>query len=201
MTSPELHSLTSFQVTVSYGRQQTTFDIWGADRATPVARLYRAGAYDSLRALQLLVGPQLANIAGYVTERAAYAPDRTELGTVNSRFGAPRRKRWSVAQPGLPVLTGHPTGASATRYRFPFSLVLTGVANNVLPFNFLFDARDSTGFVISRSGGVRARFAVTVHDSRVDRRLVLAAVVALNRFESSDVRQEAIDLTANPFST
>jgi hypothetical protein len=201
MTSPELHSMTSFQVTVSYGRQQTTFDIWGADRATPVARLYRAGAYDSLRALQLLVGPQLADIAGYVTERAAYAPDRTELGTVNSRFGAPRRKRWSVAQPGLPVLTAHPTGASATRYRFPFSLVLTGVANNVLPFNFLFDARDSTGFVVSRSGGVRAKFAVTVHDSRVDRRLVLATVVALNRFESSDVRQEAIDLTANPFNT
>jgi len=29
----------------------------------------------------------------------------------------------------------------------------------------------------------------------------IAAVVALNRFESSDVRQEAVDLTANPFNT
>jgi hypothetical protein len=54
-------------------------------------------------------------------------------------------------------------------------------------------------FVVSRRAGIRARFTVAVHDPRLDRRLVLAGAVALSEGESGDMRQEAVDLTANPF--
>jgi hypothetical protein len=200
MSTSQLQSLTSFSVTVKYSRSETVLDVTVAGQAAPVARLFKASQYDSRQPFQLLVGAQLTELDGLVTGFAAFEPDRTKLGTVQSKHRPLRGKRWQVDQPGLPTLTARATGSSAFRYAFPFALVLSGtLANSFLPFNFSFQAKDSQGFVVSRRTGARARFTVTVHDPRVDRRLVLASVVALNQYESSDLRQEAVDLTANPF--
>lgn len=50
-----------------------------------------------------------------------------------------------------------------------------------------------------RKPDIRAEFDVEVHDPRVDRRLVLAAVLALSRYQSNDLRPEIADVTGNPF--
>jgi hypothetical protein len=200
MNPTEFQTLTSFTVSPSYGRNETTLDVVAAGQPTPVARLFKASQYDSRQPLQLLVGPQLADPAGYVNGFAAYAADRTKLGTITSRRRPFGTRRWQLEQPGLPALTAKPTGTSALRYRFPFALLLTGtLANSFLPFRYRFHGTDCQGFTVSRRAGIRARFTVTVHDQRVDRRVVLASVVALSHYESNDLRQEGVDLTANPF--
>lgn len=200
MNTTELHTLTSFTVTTKYGRNQTILDVVATGHPTPIARLFKASQYDSRQPLQLLVGPQLADPAGYISGFAAYAADRTKLATVVSRrrpFGV---RRWQLEQTGLPALTAKPTGTSSIRYRFPLAIVLTGtLANGFLPFQFRFRSAASEGFTVSRHAGIRARFTVTVHDPRLDRRIILATVVALSKHESSDLRQEGVDLTANPF--
>jgi hypothetical protein len=202
MSIAELRSLTAFRVSARYGRTETTFDVRMPGRPTPVARLFKAGPYDSLRAFHVLTGPDLTDLAGYVTGLAAYAPDRTQVGSVASRSRVLRPARWSVEQPGLGTLAAQHAGISAVRFVFPFSIVLSGtVADTVLPFRFCFRSSDSRGFVVSRHTGLRARFTVTVHDPRLDRRLILAAVVSLNRYASSDLRQDIVDATANPFQT
>jgi hypothetical protein len=195
-----IESLTSFTVTVSYGRSDTTFDVRAPGRSAPVARVHKASQYDSRYLYHVLAGPNLTEPAGYINSTAAWAADRSKLGTIGSEGGALRRRRWRVDQYGLPALIAHPAGVSAVRYRFPLSLVLTRtIADNVLPFKLAFRAPESHGFVVARATGIRASFTVTVHDTRVDRRLILACVVALNRYESADLRQEIVDLTANPF--
>jgi hypothetical protein len=200
MSISELRSLASFTVAVSYGRNETALDVRVTGQPEPVARLFKASQYDSRFPFQVLTGPQLSEVGGYVTPFAAFAANRAQLGKVKSRYRPLRAKSWEVEQPGLPVLSARPIGASSLRYRFPFSLLLADtLADSFLPFNFLFQGNESRGFVVSRATGIRARFTVTVHDPRVDRRLVLAAVVGLNRYASSDVRQDVVDLTANPF--
>lgn len=200
MTSADLQSLTAFSVTPRYGRNETTFDVRAAGQSAPVARLFKASQYDSRHPLQVLIGPQLTDPAGYVNAFGAYAADQTQLGTVRSRYRSLRATRWQLDQTNLSTLVARPTGISSLRYRFPFVIVLgRSVASNFLPFRFWFQAKDSQGFVVSRHAGIRARFTVAVHDPRLDRRLILAAVVALSERESGDLRQEAIDLTANPF--
>jgi hypothetical protein len=39
-----------------------------------------------------------------------------------------------------------------------------------------------------------------VHDPRIDRRLILAAIVGLNQYEAADLRREAVNLTTKPFT-
>lgn len=200
MNAAELQSLTSFDVRVSYGRNETTLDVRVSGRPAPVARLFKPSQYDGRAPFQLLAGPQLTELAGYITPFSAFASDRTKLGTVKSRYRVLRPNRWEYDQPGLPTLTARPRGGSSVRYLFPLSLVLTSsIVNNFMPFKFSFQAKEMQGFQIARATGLRARFTVAVYDPRIDRRLVLAAVVGLNQFESSDVRQEVVDLTANPF--
>ena len=102
----------------------------------PVTRLFKATRYDSNQPLRVLVGADLTEPAGFIAGFTAFGPDRTELGRVRARSGW-RRRPWEAEQPGLPVLTARPIGASALRYRFPFSLVL-GSGDSFLPFRFRF---------------------------------------------------------------
>jgi hypothetical protein len=197
MTSEDVWSSPSLQVTTHYGRQETSMDVLVPGVAAPVARLVKAGRADSAKPYRLTVGAELAGLVG---GPIAYGADGVQVGRVDSRRQALRGYRWSVDQPGLGTLTAKAVGASGLRYRWPQSMVLAGgPASNVLPFEFRFTGGDSAGFTVRRRAGVRATFEVTVHDPRVDRRLVLAAVVNLSVHESGDVRQEIADITGNPF--
>jgi hypothetical protein len=199
----ELRALMSFTVAIKYGRSETALDVWSPGEAAPVARLVKDGPYDGRGPFRVLVGSPLTKTAGSVSSAgsAAYSSHGDQLGTVASSHGVLRAKRWTVHQPTLPPLIARPIGMSSVRYVFPLSLALSGtLADRFLPFRFSFQGNRSRGFVVRRTAGMRARFAVNIHDDRIDRRLVLATVVALSRWESGDVRQEFIDLTANPLA-
>jgi hypothetical protein len=201
MTGGAALAFTTATVTVRYSPAGTAFEVRVPGQADPVARVTKESNYSTPRPFQVHTGPGPGEFAGYVTPFAAYGPDRTKLGTIKSRHRVLRPDRWQVDQPGLGVLPAHPAGPGRIRYVFPFSLVLSGnVTNAVLPFIFRFRSARSAGFTVHRKAGLRARFTVAVHAPEVDRLIVLATVVALNQFESTDLRQEAVDL-AGPFTT
>lgn len=195
VTDPSLWSASSFRVSFRYGRQETGVDVVAG--GTLVARLVKVGRPDSAQPYRLTVAGQPAGIIG---GPVAYGPDGAPLGRVDSRKQVMRGYRWSVDQPGLGTLTASAVGASGLRYAWPQSMVLaSGPANAVLPFRFHFRGGGSDGFTVHRKAGMRAEFDVEVHDPRVDRRLAIAAVLALSRYESNDLRQEIADITGNPF--
>jgi hypothetical protein len=196
MTAPAAFwSAPSFRVLFHYSRSETTADVLTDGK--PVARLTKAGPPASAQPFHLTVADAPAGIIG---GPIAYGPDGTQLGRVHSRGGGLGKRRWSVEQPGLGTLTAKAVGVSGLRYRWPQSIVLaSSPANSVLPFAFHFKDAGSTGFTIRRRAGVRAEFDVDIHDERVDRRVVLAAVLGLARDESNDLRSEIADITGNPF--
>jgi hypothetical protein len=205
MTGPDrttdLPSLTSFTITIRYSRAETALDVHTPGHSMPVARVVKNSHYGSRHPFHVLTGPGLDQLAGYVTPFAAYSPDRARIGTVTSRHRVLRPDRWQIDQHNLGALPAHPAGTSRIRYTFPLSLLLAGnITNAILPFTFRFHSPQSPGFTITRKAGLRARFTTTVHDPQIDRRLILAAVVGLNQYESADLRQEAVDLTTNPFT-
>lgn len=214
-----LQSLTSFTVTADYHRHATTLDVWPEGRPAPEARLHKDGPVLDLDPFRVLTGPRLDEPDGQVSRTGAWAPDGTRIGTVTHLVGRTARKldryqvspaklqasRWRVEQVGLPVVSGGPAGAIG-RLRFNAltdflleSNVLTGhnPVDYLLPFAFRFAGEGLSGFEISRSAG-RSRLSVTVHDPRIDRRLVLACVVSVNSLHNPTLSQAAVNLTTNP---
>lgn len=194
-----LPTLDAFTVSARYGRDETTYDVRQPGGSAVVARLHKASQHDSRYPLTALTGPRLDEPAGYVNAFGAYGLDKSRTASVTSERRAFGVRRWRIDRPQL---TGKSAGLSALRYRFPLSLVLTGgPANYVLPFTLRFSGPNSTGFTVVRRAGLRAGFTVTIHDPGLDRLVVLATVVALSTYESTDFRQEAVDATANPFKS
>lgn len=217
-----LQALTSFTVTADYGRHETTFDIRAPGQREPAARLHKNGPVLNLDRFEVLTGPGLAEPAGQVARNGAWAADGTQVGTVAYQVSktdkklnkswlnpvpAPglRAKRWQIEQAGLPPITGGPAGLTG---RLRFNAVTDAVLNSdvmvgqnpidyVVPFKFRFDVAGAPGFEISRHAG-RSTLHVSVHDSRIDRRLVFACVVYINSLHNPTLSQTAVNLSTNP---
>lgn len=88
------------------------------------------------------------------------------------------RSTWHLQQPGLPTLTGKERNAMvAVLRRFSDSL-------SWLPYHFDFSIGASIAFSVDRKWGLRDRYAIEIHDSRLDRRLVIAMAVALDALQA-----------------
>lgn len=212
-----LQSLGSFTVTASFERHKTIFEVWPPRQPEPTARLYKDGPLLSRQPFQLLTGLANGEPSGIVTRRGAWTADGTAVGAVldgavvldrlQGLTPGPKlpRWRWRMEQDGLPVLTGRPAGLAA-RARFnrvtdfllqpPLDTSFLSFGDYVLPFRFRFRAGSLAGFDISRRTG-QARLHVTVHDPRIDRRLVLACVVSISSTHESTIRQTAVNITTN----
>lgn len=88
------------------------------------------------------------------------------------------RSTWHLQQPGLPTLTGRERRLLvALLRRFTDSLAW-------LPYHFDFGVGAHFAFSVDRRWGVRDRYRVTIHDPRLDRRLVIAMAVALDALQA-----------------
>jgi len=88
------------------------------------------------------------------------------------------RSTWHLQQPGLPTLTGRERRLLvALLRRFTDSLAW-------LPYHFDFGVGAHFAFSVERRWGVRDRYRVTIHDPRLDRRLVIAMAVALDALQA-----------------
>ncbi|HEX8629357.1 MAG TPA: hypothetical protein VF755_14420 [Catenuloplanes sp.] len=87
------------------------------------------------------------------------------------------RSTWHVEQPGVGVLTGQETNlAVALLRRFVDSL-------SWLPYHFDFVLTGQPAFSVVKKWGLRDRYVVTVHDPRLDRRVVIAMAVGLDALQ------------------
>jgi uncharacterized protein YxjI len=105
--------------------------------------------------------------------------DGTPIGLFRKNFAASLlRSTWHLEQPGYGELTGQETNQLvAILRRFIDSL-------SWLPYHFDFAIGDRPAFSVVKKWGFRDRYVVTIHDPRLDRRLVCAMAVALDALQS-----------------
>jgi len=88
------------------------------------------------------------------------------------------RSTWHLDQPGFGEMIGRETNIwVAVLRRFVDSL-------SWLPYHFDFVIADRPVFSVVKKWGLRDRYLVTIHDPRVDRRLVAAMSVALDALQA-----------------
>ncbi|MBL7253770.1 hypothetical protein [Paractinoplanes lichenicola] len=88
------------------------------------------------------------------------------------------RSTWHLEQPGFGEMIGRETNVwVAVLRRFVEAL-------SWLPYHFDFVLGDRPVFSVVKKWGLRDRYVVTIHDPRVDRRLVAAMSVALDALQS-----------------
>ncbi|SNY49600.1 hypothetical protein SAMN05421748_11060 [Paractinoplanes atraurantiacus] len=88
------------------------------------------------------------------------------------------RSTWHLEQPGFGEMIGRETNVwVAVLRRFVDSL-------SWLPYHFDFVIADRPVFSVVKKWGLRDKYVVTIHDPRVDRRLVAAMSVALDALQS-----------------
>lgn len=213
-----LQSLHRLAVTLRLQLDRTTMDVGAPDGGPPVARLVKEGDLRRRLAYDIRTGPELDEPAGQLTSYGALGTDGGVIGVVNPSHGrhrvpdgeihplvglrqgrrADNPAHWTVAQHGLPPLTGEAVGLPT---RLTFNRVAEFASHqgldlwmfdHVTPLHFHYGAKESPGFSVSRSPG-RARFEITVHDLRVDRRVPLALLAAISQYVLASPRTEAVD--------
>ncbi|MEV6058123.1 hypothetical protein [Streptomyces sp. NPDC052107] len=196
-----IQTLSSFTVTADYGRAHTTYNVHVDGQQAPVARMHKDTVYSSPSEYRVYTGPRLDELAGYVTDFSAKAADRTPLGKVDTRTRALRDNEWTVIQNGLGELTGESAGVSTKLRRDSRlgNLLSVPASEFVFTTRLHFRSPESAGFELTRLRGVRARYAATIHDGRVNRLLILACIAHYAEHHAQDIRQPLAEMTANPF--
>jgi uncharacterized protein YxjI len=88
------------------------------------------------------------------------------------------RSTWHLEQPGYGEMIGRETNVTvAILRRFIDSL-------SWLPYHFEFAMGDHPAFSVVKNWGLTDRYMVTIHDPRLDRRLVTAMAVALDALQA-----------------
>lgn len=212
----ELRALTSFSAKVRLSTSRTILDVLPAEGAPPVARMTKVGPLRKRAAYELFTGPGLKTVAGQLSPSGALDAEGRSLGIVNLTAGrvpdadvhplhgglrtnaVADPRRWRVVQPGLPPLSGQPVDRAA---RLNYNHV-TGVMDKIGfgikvdyrgILTFRFSAPGCEGFTVAVTSR-KARHDVTVHDERVDRRLILACLAALTLKVMETARGEAVDM-------
>ncbi|MER5642267.1 hypothetical protein ABT095_35660 [Kitasatospora sp. NPDC002227] len=193
-----IQQLTEFTVTLDYGRAHTTFLVHVDGQKEPVVRVHKDAAYDHTALFEVRTGPGLDQLAGYVTQSYALAPDRSRIGNVNHKNRSWKHDLFTFEQTGLAPLEGEPVGV-ANKARRILPGLDWGVVDAALKFEMRFRSAESAGFEFAREAGVRASYTVKVHDPRIDRVLLLACLVHFNTYGTTDLRKGIVDVTANPF--
>jgi hypothetical protein len=197
-----IDSLTEFTVVPEYHRSRTLYHVYSGGSRTPVAQARIDRAPDTLRPLEVFTGPGLDQPAGWVNSFSARGPDRVMIGEVNSRFGLVGKAKWVFAQDGLPEMQGKRAGVTnALRDGLPMvrDILTGGIADAALSAHLRFSGPDCPGFEFTRPPGIKTRYKVRVHDRRVSRLLVLAAILNYDFRFNADPRKDASALTSNPF--
>lgn len=192
-----IDSLTDFTVVPEYHRYRTLYHVQAKGSRKPVAQ-----ARTDRHMLQVFTGPGLDQPAGWMNSGTALGPDGERIGEVDSRRGFIHGDTWTFEQNGLPVLVGARAGVVGTlRDGLPLvrDFLTSGVADMALSAHLKFSAPDCAGFEFTRQPGIKTRYTVRVHDDRVSRLLVLAAIRRFDRFDNADLRREVTEMTVNPF--
>lgn len=100
------------------------------------------------------------------------------IGYFRKGAGPALRATWHFQQPGLPTFTGRERNVVVSLLR------RFGVFFGWLPFHFDFSVGAHIGFTVERRRGLLDRYRVRIDDHRLDRRLVIAAAVALDATQS-----------------
>jgi hypothetical protein len=199
-STPVIHTLNHFQISFTYRRRETTWLIHQHGGDTPVTRLHKPADPGSRKPYRVYGGPALDHLLGYVAISIALDADGRELGRVRHerhtswglRNGLLTDEDWTVSQPELGTLHGRPAGlGSRARHAIVVGPVLDNLPTDVvLAHSLRYRGATSEGFELTRRPGLTSRYDVRIHDPRVSRLLVLAAVAYFDsEHGDADVRK------------
>jgi hypothetical protein len=210
-----LQSLTSFGATVILRTDRTVLDILPAGASQPVARMTKVGALRKRAAYELWTGPQLTSPAGQLSASGAMDIAGTPVGIVNlsggkkadvdihplsgglRSYASDNPTKWRVIQPGLPPLNVRALDRRTRRRHNRAAEVVDtiGLPNPYAfgPQAFGFSGPGCAGFTVTLYAS-KSRMDITVHDQRVDRRLILACLAALTLKCMDNMRGDITDL-------
>ncbi|MQA26280.1 MAG: hypothetical protein GEU94_12600 [Micromonosporaceae bacterium] len=86
------------------------------------------------------------------------------------------RSTWHLEQPGLGTATGQEVSMLVAILRRFTDL-------SFLPYDFEFTINGNPAFSVVKKWGLRDKYVVTIHDPRIDRRLVMAMAVGLDALQ------------------
>ncbi|MEZ0092792.1 hypothetical protein [Streptacidiphilus sp. EB129] len=178
-----IRTLDAFTVRFEFRVRETTWTVHAKGERAPVARVHRPDGPSSRRPYRVYSGPQLDTEIGLLAGGTAFAPDRTRIGgVVRDRVEGVRgqllqNEVWTFSQVGFGDLAGNPVGlGSRARHTLLDDYMDNSVADALLDHRLRYRSDDSSGFELIRRSGMRSRYDVRIHDPRVNRILVLAAV-------------------------
>jgi uncharacterized protein YxjI len=103
----------------------------------------------------------------------------TPIGLFRKNFTASLvRSTWHVEQPGYGDMVGQETNLLVALMRRMVDSL------SWWPYHFDFTIGGAPAFSVVKQWGFRDRYVVTIHDHRIDRRLVAAMAVALDALQS-----------------
>lgn len=212
----ELQALSSFRVKVRMSRKQTILEVTTAGKEEPVARMAKVGPLRKRAAYELFTGPGLKTPAGTLSASGALDADGAPVGIVNLSgtavpdsdihplsgghvaYAGANPTKWRFIQPDLPPLKGQAVDVATRLLNNPATDAAgsvgfsTWMPDYVVPQTFRYSAPGCDGFTVALTSR-KARLDVTVHDPRVDRRLILACVAALTLLVMQHPRRDVLD--------
>ncbi|MBM9503952.1 hypothetical protein [Actinacidiphila acididurans] len=212
----ELQALGSFSALIGLHRDRTTLDIHPADGVPAVARLTKVGPLRKRAAYELFTGPGLKTPAGQLSASGILDSAGTPVGIVNLSNGkvpdadihplsgglrdyvVDNPSHWRVVQPGLPALTGRAMDGPTKLFHNAVTDATDKIGIDIwapdyfVTLTFKFSAPGCEGFTVVLTSR-KSRLDVTVHDPRVDRRLILACLAALTLRVMRHPRRDILD--------
>lgn len=192
----EMPALQSQQHLVALGQQTSagmSYEILTAESMRPCANLRPPAARRQPHTITT-GGPQptlLGMISPHGAKYHVYDAEQNHIGVIGPIKGGVLQRNWQAEQRGLAVFTGTPRGTRRIYNRFPI-IPDRQLGESLLPLHFTFTAPGQAGFQIRRRGGVRERYLIDIESPAVDRRLVLAQLMALGAREHTPLSDQFI---------
>jgi hypothetical protein len=192
----QLQAQRRLTVQARYQTGETSFDVFAGGQLAARA----TQAYDRPRLRRapftILAGPTVqepvALVAG-LGQWGAFDVQDLSGAPIGAIRGFPKGlapARWEIHQPGAPTVTGAFHGSIVKLLRV-LSTGLTLPIDYILPFKYRFTTHPSQQVArLSRRTGLRDRLSADLQVPWLDRRLVIAQVIALSRFTQNNLRSD-----------
>jgi hypothetical protein len=189
----ELQAQRQLTLQPRYQAGETSFEVIAAGRLAARA----AQAYDRPRLKRppftIVIGPGSGNPVALVAGTGPWGAfdvhdlAGASIGAIRGFAHGLAPARWEIYQPGAPLITGifHSQVVKLLR---TLSAGLSLPANYLLPLHYRFIVEGQQAARIRRRAGVTGRLSADIEVPWLDRRLVIAQVIAMSRFEDSSLR-------------
>ena len=187
----------------NYDRTSTRYNVFAPGSSSPV--MIASQPHNSIAEVTYpltMLGAdgrtELGRIDVFWQKFSVFSPDNAQIGTGYRLKVIKLRRRWHLEQTGLPTFIGTMRGIRVLLNIVSYDRNFEGL---FFPFRFDFSAPGQAGFRIRRRTGLRSRIRARIDNPLIDRRLVVAQMIAFSRWEQETLRKPWGSRQAPPMPT